>query len=213
MTAIEIQEMQSTDIDEASQVLSHAMLSNPIHVAVYQCESEAERQQIEEKFIALLRDRPGEVFLAKQRGQIVGVCRSYICHGERSISKEVQDLIDANDPDLSSFKVRDNYWKGIWASSDPLVTHSHLGPIGVLPDFQSLGVGTLLVERCCGLVDERNLAAYLETDKLKNVPFYEKFGFNLVGEKEILGVMNYFMWRDVREDRSGASRRDPGGLE
>ena len=199
MTAVEIKQMRPTDIEEASEVLSHAMLSNPIHVAVYQGENEIERQQIQDAFLTMLRDRPEEVFMAKQGSQIIGVCRSYICRGDMVIPQEVQELLDTRDPKLSSIMDRNNYWEGIWARRDPLIRHSHLGPIGVLPKYQSLGVGTLLMERYCKLVDERKLPAYLETDRLTNVPFYRKFGFNLIEEIEILEVMNYFMWREIQE--------------
>jgi len=37
--------------------------------------------------------------------------------------------------------------------------------------------------------------AYLETDKPINVRFYERFGFEVVGEQEVLGVPNWFMVR------------------
>ena len=76
MTSAEIKQMRSAEIEEAAEVLSHAMHRNPIHVAVYQGESENERQQIEDAFSDLLRDRPEEVIMAKQGSQIIGVCRS-----------------------------------------------------------------------------------------------------------------------------------------
>ena len=199
MTAVEIKQMRPADIEEASEVLSHAMLSNPIHVAVYQGENEIERQQIQDAFLTMLRDRPEEVFMAKQGSQIIGVCRSYICRGDMFIPQEVQELLDTRDPKLSSIMDRNNYWEGIWAKRDPLLRHSHLGPIGVLPEYQSLGVGTLLMERYCKLVDERKLPAYLETDRLTNLSFYGKFGFNIIDEIEILDVLNYFMWREIQE--------------
>jgi hypothetical protein len=41
-------------------------------------------------------------------------------------------------------------------------------------------------------------AAYLETDKPENVRFYERFGFEVVGEEEVLGVPNWFMIRPAR---------------
>jgi ribosomal protein S18 acetylase RimI-like enzyme len=40
--------------------------------------------------------------------------------------------------------------------------------------------------------------AYLETDKPENVRFYERFGFEVVGEEEVLGVPNWFMLRRAR---------------
>jgi ribosomal protein S18 acetylase RimI-like enzyme len=37
--------------------------------------------------------------------------------------------------------------------------------------------------------------AYLETDKPENVRFYERFGFEVVGEQEVIGVPNWYMAR------------------
>ncbi|TET32414.1 MAG: N-acetyltransferase [Anaerolineales bacterium] len=199
MTAAEIMQLRPADIEEAAVVLSQAMLRNPIHVAVYQGESELERQQIESAFLALLTDRPEEVFMAIKGSQIIGICRSYVCRGDRFIAHRFQKLHDASDPELSSSTGRSNYWKGFWANRDPLIMHCHLGPIGVLTEYQNLGVGTLLMERYCKLVDEHKLPAYLETDTLTNVSFYRKFGFNIIDEFEILEVMNYFMWREIQE--------------
>jgi hypothetical protein len=35
--------------------------------------------------------------------------------------------------------------------------------------------------------------SYLETDKEINVRFYERFGFEIVGKANVLGVPNWFM--------------------
>jgi ribosomal protein S18 acetylase RimI-like enzyme len=47
----------------------------------------------------------------------------------------------------------------------------------------------------CAQMDAARDDAYLETDKPINVRFYERFGFRVIGEEEILGVTNYFMHR------------------
>ncbi len=72
MTSAEISQMQYADLEEAAEVISYAMLRNPIHVAVYQGESEIERQQIENAFLVLLRERPQEVFIAKMKSRSSG---------------------------------------------------------------------------------------------------------------------------------------------
>jgi hypothetical protein len=41
--------------------------------------------------------------------------------------------------------------------------------------------------------------AYLETDKPINVRFYERFGFEVVGEQEVFGVTNWFILRRARK--------------
>ena len=37
--------------------------------------------------------------------------------------------------------------------------------------------------------------AYLETDKIENVRFYERFGFRVVGGTDVLGTGTWFMNR------------------
>ena len=47
----------------------------------------------------------------------------------------------------------------------------------------------------CAQMDAAGEDAYLETDKEINVRFYERFGFEVVGEQEVIGVPNWFMLR------------------
>ena len=47
----------------------------------------------------------------------------------------------------------------------------------------------------CAQMDAARDDAYLETDKPINVRFYERFGFDVIGEENVLGVQNYFMRR------------------
>jgi hypothetical protein len=48
----------------------------------------------------------------------------------------------------------------------------------------------------CSRLDARALA-YLETDKAENVRLYQRFGFKVVAEAEVLGVRNWFMSRRI----------------
>ncbi|MFC1880543.1 GNAT family N-acetyltransferase, partial [Thermodesulfobacteriota bacterium] len=70
-----------------------------------------------------------------------------------------------------------------------------LGPVSVLPSHQGKGIGTKLLIRFCKEVDACLAPAYLETDTDKNVRFYERFGFQVVGESEIFDIKNRYMWR------------------
>ncbi len=89
-------------------------------------------------------------------------------------------------------------WRAEWARRDPKEQHWHLGPIGVLPQHQGKGIGSMLMERFCREVDACGAQAYLETDKDVNVRFYEKFGFKLMEEADIFGVMNRYMLRGAQ---------------
>ena len=63
-------------------------------------------------------------------------------------------------------------------------------------------MGSLLMRVFCTRMDALGEDAYLETDKPEDVPFYERFGFEVVGEGEVLGVTNLFMLRRA-EGRHG----------
>lgn len=146
MPQVEIQAMQSTEVTAAATVLSHALLNNPLHMAVYERQDEGVRQQIQAGFVEVLQKRSGTVVLAKVATQMIGVYRSKLCGGKRVLSAAIQELIKLPNPVFSGLQEREQYWHGIWASRDPAVAHSHLGPIGVLPKFQHCGVGTRLMQ-------------------------------------------------------------------
>ncbi len=61
--------------------------------------------------------------------------------------------------------------------------------------LQGIGVGSKLMRSFCAKMDAAGEDAYLETDKPENVRFYERFGFEVIGEKEVLGNSNWFMLR------------------
>ena len=86
-------------------------------------------------------------------------------------------------------------WLGVWKKQDPKERHWHLGPLAVDAHLQRMGVGSRLMQVFCAQMDAAGEDAYLETDKETNVRFYERFGFELIGEQEVLGVTNYFMLR------------------
>jgi ribosomal protein S18 acetylase RimI-like enzyme len=53
-------------------------------------------------------------------------------------------------------------------------------------------------------MNEVGEASYLETDKEINVRFYERFGFEVIGEEEVLGVRNWYMYRRARKRDQGS---------
>ena len=189
MEKVQISFLEKSDISDASRVLSMAMLNVPIHIGVFQGYGEKEREIIEKMFFELLTDLPGITFLARIDKQIVGVMRMKSCNGGK-ISNEHAQTEEENNLDW-----RKSYWRNEWARQDPLNQHWHLGPVSVLPSHQGKGIGTKLLIRFCKEVDACLAPAYLETDTDKNVRFYERFGFQVVGETEIFDIKNRYMWR------------------
>jgi ribosomal protein S18 acetylase RimI-like enzyme len=180
---------EKSNISEASRVLSEAMLNVPLHIAVFQGHGEKERKIIENMFFELLSDLPGITFLARINRQIVGVMRMKSCSGSEVSNEHAQTK------ELNNLDWRKSQWLYEWARHDPLDQHWHLGPVGVLPSHQRKGIGTKLLSRFCQEVDACLAPAYLETDRDKNVRFYERFGFEVVKETEIFDVKSRYMWR------------------
>ena len=189
MSNLQISFMEQNDIQQAANVLSIAMLKNPHHIGIFLGSGEKERIEIEKMFFDLFTNLPGVVFLAKENEKIIGVMRMKSCIGK---------VID--DPDVSedenNIDWRKSVWFKEWAKHDPIEQHWHLGPIGVLPTHQGLGVGSILMDRFCKEVDACMAKAYLETDLDQNVRFYEKYGFKVVSESEIFDVKSRYMLRD-----------------
>jgi hypothetical protein len=68
------------------------------------------------------------------------------------------------------------------------------------------------MEAYCVRVDAAGGDAYLETDKPANVRFYERFGFEVIGDQEILGVTNWFMLRQALGGRRAGEAAGGDGL-
>ena len=89
-------------------------------------------------------------------------------------------------------------WVGEWARRDPSEPHWHLGPVAVDSHLHGQGIGGAMLAQFCGRMDNCAAPSYLETDKIENVRFYQKFGFTVVAEARVLGVHNWFMSRPPR---------------
>jgi len=92
-------------------------------------------------------------------------------------------------------------WVGTWEKRDPEERHWHLGPVAVDAHLQGMGIGSKLMRVFCAQMDAAGEDAYLETDKPENVRFYERFGFEVVGEEEVIGVSNWYMARRAAGSR------------
>ncbi|MBN1367330.1 MAG: GNAT family N-acetyltransferase [Dehalococcoidales bacterium] len=80
------------------------------------------------------------------------------------------------------------------------VRHMYLALLGVDPSHQWKGFASALIKPMLKKLDESRLAAYLETQNMKNVSMYEHFGFKLVYHTEVLNGNShiYAMLRDAR---------------
>jgi len=89
----------------------------------------------------------------------------------------------------------------------PQPVHYYWEFIGVRPDRQGQGIGSLITKALLQRADQEQVGCYLETANPRNVPPYERLGFQTVGEREILGARVWFMWRDPQQPSSLSTPR------
>ena len=81
----------------------------------------------------------------------------------------------------------------------PKQPHWYLAVLGTDPDHQGKGVGSALIAPVLAKCDEEGVPAYLESSKERNIPFYQRHGFEVSSELKLKdGPSIWPMWRDPR---------------
>jgi GNAT superfamily N-acetyltransferase len=81
-------------------------------------------------------------------------------------------------------------------SRHPREPHLYLAVVGVRPERQGNGLGTALLRPGLAHADRLGLPAYLESSNIRNVPLYERHGFEVTEEVDLpSGPPIWLMWR------------------
>ena len=96
---------------------------------------------------------------------------------------------------IRSFKVLKR--EKLIKQNQPKEPFYYLWFIGVAPDAQGKGIGSALIEEVFQKYNEETRPFYLETSVVKNLSWYEKYGFKLFKELD-LGHKLYLMLRPKR---------------
>ena len=191
--------MSAGDVPAAVGVLARGMRDNPIHVAAFGPDAERRERLLARMFATMWRHWDTEHALCARRGgEIVGVCGRLApgkCRLTALQSIEATPAILAAGPRTT---VRTLRWVGAWGKRDPAERHEHLGPVAVDSHLQGLGIGSAMLAVHAEALDIQRLTGWLETDKAENVRLYERFGYAVVEQAEVLGVPNWFMRRAAR---------------
>jgi GNAT superfamily N-acetyltransferase len=82
--------------------------------------------------------------------------------------------------------------------------HYYLAALGTRPDRRGEGVGAALMAPVLAECDARGLGAYLESSKESNIPYYQRYGFEVVGDVTFPdGPTVWPMWRDPQPPSAG----------
>ena len=77
----------------------------------------------------------------------------------------------------------------------PKTTMYYLWFIGVDPEYQNEGIGSVLLDEIINDSKNKQRPIYLETSILKNLPWYKKYGFQIYNELE-LSYKLFFLKRE-----------------
>jgi len=187
-------------IAEASDVLARAFVNNPLHVAAFGAGQLRRNVRFFRMGLVALK---GAKWVATDGSRILGVIH-WVHAPDCQFSG--LDKFRLTPTMVCGFGLRSSRrlitWVSQWSEHDPPAPHAHLGPIGVAPEAQRRHVGHRLMQKYCDEVDRRGESGYLETDRVENVAFYRRFGFEIVREVPVLGVANFLMSRPQVSSRS-----------
>lgn len=90
----------------------------------------------------------------------------------------------------------------LFAGHRPATPHFHLQFIGCRQGDQGRGVGAQLMKAGVRACDALGLPAYLECSNPRNLPLYQRHGFDTRGEGRLPGggPQVWFMWREARPE-------------
>lgn len=80
----------------------------------------------------------------------------------------------------------------------------YLQVIGVAPEHQGKGLGTMMLESLLKESDDKGLYVYLETATKKNVGMYERRGFRVIGDL-MHPIIDLPQWEMLREPKNADS--------
>ena len=199
MDGLVVRRMEPQEQDAVLDVLADAFADQPNTLAVFQGDASRARKLTREGLRVVKLSRPvASLWVAERDGQIVGALNVVDWpHCQPGTGEKLRSMPRML-PAIGRALPRAMQVMGAWEKRDPKRDHAHFGPVGVAPSTQGAGIGSAMMREVLATLDRRGSASYLETDRARNVPFYERLGYRVVGEEEILRVHQWYMWRDPR---------------
>lgn len=191
--------LTSDDVKKGSEVLGNAFIDYPTFRYLFPDLNEREKKlrQVMSFFIkcGLIH---GKVMAPSK--DIEGISIWYkskdLNFSLRSLLKAglISLLFNLNARSLSRFKKLGNAKK---LNRDKIVGEEcyFLDVIGIDPPFARRGYAKLLINSMLEQVDKENMSCFLETSNIKNIDYYSRFGFDLLGKYEYDGLESFCLLR------------------
>jgi ribosomal protein S18 acetylase RimI-like enzyme len=192
---VEVAPLAPPEIPAAIGVLARGMRDNPIHVAALGDDADRRERILARLFEAMWRHMDQYALCARLDGQVVGVCGRLPPGGCRPTPGQGLRMAPGMAATGPRTLMRTMRWVAAWSKRDPDERHEHLGPVAVDRHLQGQGFGSAMLAVHAADLDREGLMGWLETDKAENVRLYERFGYVVVEQTDVLGVPNWFMRR------------------
>lgn len=200
------------EVVQIAELLARAFCDNPLSVAVIGSEKPGRRLRASRPGIRSLVDvarAHGEVWAARDgatpRGALVACPPGRHPFPPSPLAQRLRTLW------VQGWRVA-RRWAEVFEALQhhhPVEKHWYLGTLGVDPLAQGRGIGTQLLRRWLGRVDEAGGRVYLETDRERNVGWYEREGFSVVATFPVQGVPVWCMQRPSADGPLGRSAPRP----
>jgi GNAT superfamily N-acetyltransferase len=209
--AIRILSMQEGQLEEAAAVMARAFFDEPLFVAGYP--DPQERAQVM-PWIARWTFRFGLEFgTVLVSEDLAGVAIAYRAI-EPVFSEERVAATEGELREQLGSAAWDRYERvmHIWEAADAHLSqalpepHWYLDMVAVEPTRQGVGIGSALLQAVHSLAEVEGWPTALLTFRARNVPFYERHGYEVVaGGTEPISALDYWGFR-----RAPACTQDPG---
>jgi len=139
-------------------------------------------------------------FTRRRNGETAGAALWYPPgtkkHSFRETVAESLPFLPAGLPHLGKATRLQRLIVGSW----PAEPHWYLSVLSVSPESQRRGHGSALIEPGLEAADRDGAGCWLETQRESNIPFYARFGFELVKELRVEPeVPLWLMWRPAQQ--------------
>jgi GNAT superfamily N-acetyltransferase len=196
-----IRELNRDDLPSAVGIIARGMRENPLHVAALGADTELRGARLIRMFtVALPLIHSKGVLLGAFEGDMLVGIAGMVAPGrcQPTLTEKLTTMPGFMPAVGGGALTRVGRWMTAWAEHDLKQPHWHLGPVTVDAHMQGRGIGSALMNEYCARLDRLHVAGYLETDKLVNVAFYARFGFETIDSAQVLNVPNWFMKRSAR---------------
>jgi GNAT superfamily N-acetyltransferase len=171
------------DIDRVGAVLARAFIDNP--VMTYMCPDESERERLSALLFATFI-RYG--FLAGEASTTESVDSVAVWLPPGAAEMDADLVSQAGVDKLPSLLGEGPYGRimkffarwGELRARDAAFPHWYLTLIGVEPNSQGQGIAGAMLRPMLARADSEGVPIYLETAAPANVPFYRRFGFEML---------------------------------